>query len=96
MYGKLPAGSFKGQNEDVPTLVGPLILATNNKLSEEAVYNITKAFWEHLDSAYSVHPVVKESTVDFSFTTSPPIPWHPGVLKYLEEKKIKYSKYQAN
>lgn len=95
VYGKIPAGSYKGQNEDVPTVVIPLLLFTTTKLDTETVYKITKAFWENLDEAYQVHPVVKESNLEFSFSASPPIPWHPGTVKYLEEKGIKYGKYQG-
>lgn len=95
ILGKIPANSFEGQTEEVPTVVGPLLLATNTKLSTEQVYNITKAFFENLETAYQVHPVVRETTKDFSFATSPPVPWHDGVIKYLEEKGIKYEKYEG-
>ena len=54
-----------------------------NTLSEEVVYNITKAMWESKGSiGHSV-----ESTMDtkYAFVTIGNVPVHPGAAKYYKE-----------
>lgn len=83
----IPARSYKGQEQDIPTLAGSSILTTHKDTDEQLVYSITKAVLEHTDEMAAIHPAGKEyniqNTVRQGVMT---LPWHPGAERYLKEK----------
>ena len=54
-----------------------------NSLSEEIVYNITKAIWESKGSIG--HSVESTMNTDYAFVTIGNVPVHPGAAKYYRE-----------
>ncbi|MDO5658207.1 MAG: TAXI family TRAP transporter solute-binding subunit [Paracoccus sp. (in: a-proteobacteria)] len=80
----LVAGTYDGVAEDVATIATPNVLIVNEDMPEELAYEITKMMYENTDFLISTHPAAKDMTVEFS-TTSTPIPFHPGTIRYLEE-----------
>ncbi len=54
-----------------------------NSLSEEVVYNITKAVWESKGSIG--HSVESTMNTDYAFVTIGNVPVHPGAAKYYRE-----------
>lgn len=85
--GKIKAGTYKGQNEDVPALAGPAIMITRDDVDEDVVYNITKALCEHTDELGAVHPAGLEWDLGDAVEGTA-IPLHPGAEKYFKEKGI--------
>ena len=79
-YSFIPAG------ETVYTIGVSATYIVSNSLSEEVVYNITKAMWE---SKGSIGHAV-ESTMDtaYALVTIGNVPVHPGAAKYYEELGI--------
>ena len=55
----------------------------SNNLSEEVVYNITKAIWESKGSIG--HSVESTMNTDYAFVTIGNVPVHPGAAKYYKE-----------
>lgn len=55
----------------------------SNSLSEEVVYNITKAIWESKGSIG--HSVESTMNTDYAFVTIGNVPVHPGAAKYYKE-----------
>ncbi len=75
--------SFIPANAPVYTIGVSATYIASNKLSEEQVYNITKAMWESKGSiGHSV-----ESTMDtaFALVTIGNVPVHPGAARYYQE-----------
>ena len=78
--------SFIPTNKTVYTIGVSATYIVSNSLSEEVVYNITKAMWE---SKGSIGHAV-ESTMDtaYALVTIGNVPVHPGAAKYYEELGI--------
>jgi len=85
---EIPAKTYKGQNEAVRTIGVPISIVIDPGLSEDLVYEMAKAVYDHMDELYESVESMKEVTVDASLFTKMPIPYHPGVMKYLKEKNI--------
>lgn len=57
----------------------------SNSLSEEVVYNLTKALWESKADLLNAHSISSNMNVDRAFTTIGNVPVHPGAAKYYRE-----------
>lgn len=86
--GVIPGGSYRGQDEDVPTLDGPVALVTHKDVPEELVYNVLKVLTEHIDELAQIHPSAAEFDVK-KMANEPLIPLHPGAERYLRELGIR-------
>src|SRR5690625_5654785 len=58
----IPEGTYDGQDVDIPTAAIPNFLVTHEDVPEEVVYEMTKVFFDNLESLQSTHNVIK--TVD--------------------------------
>ena len=76
-YSFIPAG------QDVWTIGVSATYIVSNSLSEEVVYNITKAVWESKGSIG--HSVESTMNTDYAFVTIGNVPVHPGAAKYYRE-----------
>lgn len=56
----IPAGTYAGQDEDVPTSAVKLTLFINADVDEETVYQMTKTFWENWDYLTETHAALKK------------------------------------
>lgn len=82
----VPANTYKGQTADVPTLGVMNDLLTNAELSEDTVYKIMGAIFDHLDYLTSIHTIA--SQIDVKKAADAAIPLHPGAIKYYKEKGV--------
>ncbi len=78
----VPAGTYKGIDEDVTTVAVKATFIVSNKLSEETVYQLTKAIYENKDE-YS-HEKAAEMSLEYA-VSSISVPFHPGAEKYYKE-----------
>jgi len=85
--GIIPAGTYPGQDTDIETLASPAYLVATSRLSEDLVYNILKAMFDHLDVLKRAHAQGKNITLEGALVGSS-IPLHPGAEKYYKEKGI--------
>jgi TRAP transporter TAXI family solute receptor len=85
---KIPAGTYEGQNEDVLTLCAWATLFTSSDLSEEMVYRITKAIFDHIDAIHAVGSQCRQMSVGINYEGNK-IPVHPGAEHYYREKGVK-------
>jgi hypothetical protein len=58
--GEIPAGTYEGQDEAVPTIVVPNVLVVNRSMSEDLQRQITEVLFEQKDALVSVHPAANE------------------------------------
>lgn len=81
----IPAGTYEGQTEPVQTTAVKMLLLTDASMPEDVVYDLTKTFWENLDTLGQAHAVMKTVTKDMAVTDLSGIPLHPGAEKYYKE-----------
>jgi TRAP transporter TAXI family solute receptor len=84
---KIPAGTYKNQNEDIETVLVQTQLTTRTDLKEDLVYEITKIIFENLDFLKQQHSAFKFLSLATA-TKGLSAPLHPGALKYYKEKGI--------
>jgi len=80
----LPAGTYAGQDEDVPGVRVDTILIVNKNMSEEEVYWITKTLVESIEELRVAHASMKDLTVE-EMSKVGGVELHPGAKKYYEE-----------
>ncbi|MEO8559307.1 MAG: TAXI family TRAP transporter solute-binding subunit [Rhodospirillales bacterium] len=83
----VPANTYKGQTADVPTVAVANILVTNEKLSTDLVYQMTKLLFENLDTLSAAHAAAKDIKLATALNGIS-IPLHPGAEKYYREKGL--------
>ncbi|WP_265515929.1 TAXI family TRAP transporter solute-binding subunit [Nitratireductor luteus] len=83
----IPAGTYEGQSEDVPTLAITNILVTHEDVSEETAYQMTKQLFENLDDMVAAHAAAKAISLE-NGPKGVPLPLHPGAERYYKEKGL--------
>jgi TRAP transporter TAXI family solute receptor len=80
----IPAGTYDGQDEDVPTVAINNLLVTHSGVSEQLAYDMTRLMFENLPRLGNAHSAVKD--IDLTRATANlPIALHPGAQRYYEE-----------
>ena len=85
MPATIPAGTYQGQDADVPTVAVGNYLVTSADVSDEVVYQMTKLIFENLDVLKAAHSVGAGISLDEA-AKSPPIPLHPGAERFYREQ----------
>lgn len=80
----LKAGTYDWLTEDVHTINGPVMLVTNSEVPDDLIYNITKTLFENHDTLVDVHQVMAGFEPK-NAASNPPVPIHPGALRYYKE-----------
>lgn len=92
VYGKLNIThdqySFIPEGEKVTTIGVTATYIVSNDLSEEVVYNMTKALWEGQSAIAAGHAVGSGMDINNAFTTIGNVPLHSGAAKYYTEKGL--------
>ncbi|MBL8564382.1 MAG: TAXI family TRAP transporter solute-binding subunit [Hyphomicrobiaceae bacterium] len=83
----IPAGTYEGQTEAVPTLAVGNILVTHSDVPEEVVYEMTKQLFENLDGLVAAHKAAKSIKPETA-AKGLPLPLHPGAERYYKEKGL--------
>ena len=81
----VPAGTYTGQDGDVPTAAVENFLVTQSEVSDDLAYGMTKPLWEHLDELGSAHAAAKAIARERALTGMP-VPLHPGAERYYREQ----------
>ncbi len=82
--GVIPAGTYPGQDADIPTLAITNILVTSSDVSDETAYQMTKLLFENLDTLKAAHAAAGAINIEDAVKNSP-IPLHPGAERYYKE-----------
>lgn len=80
-------GSYTGLPEDVTTFATQNMVLVHASLTEDTVYAITKAVFEHLPDLYAAHPTLRSVTLNGA--TKTPIPLHEGAARFFKEASAK-------
>jgi TRAP transporter TAXI family solute receptor len=84
MAAVIPAGTYEGQTEDVPTAAVGNFLITHEGVSDETAYQMTKLLFENLPALSAAHAAAKAIDVKKALDGMP-IPLHPGAERYYKE-----------
>lgn len=85
----IPAGTYKGVNEDVQTVAVMSMLLVHKDVPDNVVYTMVKILFEHADELKQ--KVQKQSVQYISLDHALEglsIPLHPGAYKYYQEKGL--------
>jgi len=80
----IPANTYTGQTQDVPTAAIPNFLVTHSGVSDELAYQMAKQMYENIDTLYAAHnaaTVIKRENA----IKGMPVPLHPGAERYYRE-----------
>ncbi|MGA4320486.1 TAXI family TRAP transporter solute-binding subunit [Ectopseudomonas hydrolytica] len=80
----IPAGTYDGQDADVPTVAINNILVTHEGVSDEVAYQMTKLMFDNLERLGTAHSAAKDIKLE-SATKNLPIPLHPGAERFYKE-----------
>jgi len=80
----IPANTYRGQTADVPAAAVQNYLVTQDGVSNETAYGITKALWTSLDQLVAAHSAAKAIDLKHALDGMP-VPLHPGAEKYYRE-----------
>ncbi|TDT96662.1 hypothetical protein DFO45_1858 [Azorhizobium sp. AG788] len=83
----IPAGTYTGQDKEVPTAAVPNFLVVREDMKEGDVYAITKAIFESLPELQAAHVAAKSISLKDAMKGSP-VPFHPGAEKYFKEQGV--------
>lgn len=84
MAAVIPAGTYEGQTEDVPTAAVGNFLITHEGVSDETAYQMTKLLFDNLPALSAAHAAAKAIDVKKALDGMP-IPLHPGAERYYKE-----------
>ncbi|MDR0513479.1 MAG: TAXI family TRAP transporter solute-binding subunit [Treponema sp.] len=77
----IPAGTYAGVNNDVLTVAVKATLIVSERLSEDTVYRMTRALFEHRDAIALGH--ARGHDIDLEYAVQGvTVPFHPGAARF--------------
>jgi uncharacterized protein len=83
----IPVGTYKGITQPVETYAVTATVVTNESVSEQAVYDLTKTVFERLDEVRASHAAFRNLKPE-EMLGGLSAPLHPGAEKYFKEKGL--------
>lgn len=84
----IPGGMYANNQQNITTFGVKASLVTSAKISNDVVYQITKAVFENFDNFKTLHPVFSSLKKDEMVSQGNSSPIHDGALKYYKEAKL--------
>ncbi len=82
----IPKGTYKGVEEDVPTIAVPNYLVVAEKMDEKLAFDLTKLLFDSKKDLEAVHPEAKNLDPARAKEVIAPIELHPGAKRYFDEE----------
>ena len=83
----IPAGTYDGQDEDVPTAAIVNLLVSHEKVSDDVAYQMTKLMFDNLARLRTAHSASNDISLETA-TEALPIPLHPGAERFYKEAGV--------
>ncbi|WP_439860352.1 TAXI family TRAP transporter solute-binding subunit [Pseudomonas sp. MBLB4136] len=80
----IPAGTYDGQDDDVPTVAITNILVSHEGVSDEVAYQMTKLMFDNLERLGTAHSAAQDIKLETA-AKNLPIPLHPGAERFYKE-----------
>ncbi|WZL74406.1 TAXI family TRAP transporter solute-binding subunit [Clostridiaceae bacterium 35-E11] len=89
-YGQftVPGGLYSKLDKDVKTVGIKSALIASADLDEDLVYELVKSIYESYDEIASSHKALEFVKLEEAIKGLPPVPLHPGAVRYYQEKGI--------
>lgn len=84
----IPADTYDGQTEDVPTVAVVNYLVSSAAVSDDLAYEMTRQLYENLDMLKAAHASTANIDVQNALQGMP-VPVHPGAQRYYDEVGVK-------
>ncbi|MEZ8601909.1 TAXI family TRAP transporter solute-binding subunit [Vibrio splendidus] len=84
---EIPANTYPGVDKPITTIAQPNFLAVREDISDEDVYQLTKAIYENLPFLQGIHKATKAMALEKGIAGLP-VPLHPGAARYYQEVGI--------
>ncbi|QMV15590.1 TAXI family TRAP transporter solute-binding subunit [Vibrio spartinae] len=84
-YTDVPAGMYRGTDQDVKSFGVAATLVTSADVSDKVAYNVAKAVFENFDTFKRLHPAFAHLKKEDMVKAGISIPLHPGAVKYYKE-----------
>ena len=84
----IPKSTYPNMDADVQVACVANLLVCNEKMEADLVYKILKVFFDHHPELVAVHREAQNFTLATA-TVGSPLPFHPGAVKYFQEKGVK-------
>ena len=85
--GTIPANTFKGQPDEIPSFSAATIFGVSAEVDDDVVYEVTKYIWENIDELTPLHAALAEMKIE-DVKDIADLPIHPGALRYYQEVGI--------
>jgi TRAP transporter TAXI family solute receptor len=85
--GIIPANTYQGQTANVNAALVQNYLVTRSDLSDDAVYQMTKAVYDNIPELVAAHAAARAINLQNAAKQSP-VPLHPGAAKYFKGKGV--------
>lgn len=82
----IPAGTYKGQAEDIVTYGLKAVLVADQRAEPYVIYWLTRILVENIDELRARNPVLKELKVEDLFKQGNFLPFHEGAIRLWQEK----------
>ncbi len=80
----IPGGSYRGVDDDIQTVAVKATLICSPGLSDDAVYNLTKALFDYQGEIAAAHAKGEELSLEYA-VSGISVPFHPGAERYFRE-----------
>lgn len=84
----IPANTYPGQDEDVLTSAIKITICTDARVSDDVIYELTKAFWENIDDLKATQAPLKYTTLEETVLDLAGLPIHDGAARYYKERGL--------
>jgi TRAP transporter TAXI family solute receptor len=81
---EIPADTYPGQSEAVPTAEYANLVVADASTDDEAIYSFVKSIFDNLDRVHAIHPAAEVMSIEAALAGLP-VPLHPGAVRYFEE-----------
>ena len=81
----IPAGTYQGMNRQVMTVAVKATLIVHESLSDDTVYKMTKALFEHRELIALGHARGQDINASYAIEGIGNVPFHPGAARYFRE-----------
>ncbi len=86
----IPAGTYEGQGEEIVTSAIKMVIFTSADLPEDLIYDLTKTFWENIDTLKETNNALKGMKIEDAVTDLAGLPLHEGAIKYYKEAGLDF------
>lgn len=85
----IPAKAYPGQDQPNQVATVQNLIIARADMSDQVAYNIVKTIFEKREELIQVHKEATNFDLKLQSNDASPIPFHPGAIKYFNEKGIK-------